>query len=92
MYAGMRCAGMVPQVCFVYLTQNDNDIVLILSVRCLVPPKTFGDVSEPITPCTTEHTVKILYDSELLHTWDTFGMISNVVVCASLSSILYSIV
>lgn len=57
--------------------------------RCLAPPNNFDDPTKPITPRTKEHTIEVSRDSELLHAWDTFGMVSDVVVRLSFVEYLF---
>lgn len=54
--------------------------MLSSSCRCLASPDNIDDSTQKITPRTTEHTVQVSHDSELLHAWDTFGIISDIVV------------
>lgn len=60
--------------------------ILNFSSRCLASPGNIDDPTQQITPRTTEHTVQVSHDSELLHAWDTFGIISDIVVCLSFCS------
>ncbi len=80
--------GWCPKYTYIYC--YTDHVVLILFFRCLAPPSNFDDPSQPITPCTTEHTIEASHHSELLHAWDTFRIISNVVVCISISPWLIS--
>lgn len=76
----MHCTGVVSQVRLEDLSGMNHTEFLS---RCLASPGNIDDPTQQITPRTTEHTVQVSHDSELLHAWDTFGIISDIIVCFS---------